>query len=393
MALVYNQTNLQNDPTHIYYDLDMTNNDQTGLKAPVPLVFNEIRNSPVLSNPSDYFLSVIRFQVDSVTLPSFIPQIEVGQANPNKTIYTVTLSYQYLGNIYTVQEPVIFVPQQDSEPVPAPPLTQQDLTSEYYYIYSYQWFIRLINTALTDAYVALDALVTGAGGALPSSHAPFLVWDSNTSKAKLYADQAGYDDSLSPPIFIFFNSPLFTLFSSFQATYLGYQNISNGQNYLMNVYSNYTNLQTLTTPAATFIVMEQEYPTAPVWNAVESIVFTTGLIPVVPTNVAVPSVFNSEANLINTGNNANISNVISDFEVGLTSGWEYKPLVQYNPTSEYRMYDLQSNQPLSAIELRCFWKDRFGNLYPLKLASGCSANMKIMFRKKAFNLSEPKYDF
>jgi hypothetical protein len=54
-----------NSPIHIYYDLNIVNNNQDTKNGPPQLVFNDIRNSSILSNPSDYFLSVIRFTLQT----------------------------------------------------------------------------------------------------------------------------------------------------------------------------------------------------------------------------------------------------------------------------------------------------------------------------------------
>ena len=66
---------LSQEPSHIYYDLNIVNNDTTGTKAPVKINFNEIRNSPIILNPEDYFVSVVRFKLEtSYTLPAYVPQ-------------------------------------------------------------------------------------------------------------------------------------------------------------------------------------------------------------------------------------------------------------------------------------------------------------------------------
>ena len=43
------------------------------------------------------------------------------------------------------------------------------------------------------------------------------------------------------------------------------------------------------------------------------------------------------------------------------------------------------NSAISNIDIYSYWKDSMGNLYPLMLSSGCSANFKLLFRKRNFN--------
>ena len=78
------------DLTHIYLDLDVVNNSSTEKQ---PLVFNETRNMPFLTNSQDYFCSVVRFTLQtSNSSPVFIPDILTGQSDYNKTVYAITMS-------------------------------------------------------------------------------------------------------------------------------------------------------------------------------------------------------------------------------------------------------------------------------------------------------------
>ena len=82
-------------PAHIYYDLDVVNSIQPSLTTsqssqPNRLTFTEVRSSPILDNPSDYYLSIVRFSLDTAgSMPLFVPQIElqnqVGSAPWNNT--------------------------------------------------------------------------------------------------------------------------------------------------------------------------------------------------------------------------------------------------------------------------------------------------------------------
>ena len=70
--------------THIYYDISVFNNDISGA-MPVNLTFNEMRSGGALiDNPSNYFFSIVRFEIDTPKLPLFIPQ-----ARPNALILTI----------------------------------------------------------------------------------------------------------------------------------------------------------------------------------------------------------------------------------------------------------------------------------------------------------------
>lgn len=379
------------DSDHIYYNITILNSDN-GTTAPPEVVFNEIRNSPYLNNPQDYYMSVVRFSLETPTLPVFIPQAQLGQTDPNKLIYSVTLSWEDAATStnYVQQTFLTWTSQNSNEPLPKPPIEFQDLTSFYYYCYSYQWFIDIVNRAFATCYSALNAQVVAAGKALPSANAPIMEWDIPAYRGILDCDASGYDLNMDvplstmKPIKIFFNAPMFNLFSSFESYNYGFSNITFGRNFQVRVRS-VNGLNYLLMPAGwTALQIYQEYATTPLWNPVQSLVFTTSLLPVVPELTAVPKVFGSDSRFFNVGNNSNITSVLTDFEVGLTTGSEYKPNVQYTPTAEYRLVDLFGNNPLSALEIRVFWKDSWGNLVPFTLNSGCAASIKLMFRRKDF---------
>ncbi len=134
------------------------------------LRFEEIRNTPFLDGDSaEYFCSIVRFTIQTGnTLPVFIPSIVTGQNDPNLTIYTVTLVY--LGAAVTRN--VIYVPEDNTAPEPAPPLVQQDISSKYYYVYNYSHFIEMVNAALQTAFDELRGLVTPAAFDVPKRTLP-----------------------------------------------------------------------------------------------------------------------------------------------------------------------------------------------------------------------------
>lgn len=376
--LIRNSKLNDSDAAHIYYDLSVLNNDTTGTNAPVSLVFNETRNFPYLSKPNQYFCSLVRFSLETPSLPVFIPQVQLNQTNVNQTIYSITLKYQ----TFEFQQYIQWIPQDISQPIPNVPLDIQDFTSEYYYCYNQQHWIELINNAFQSAVTGLNALI-----ALPSTISPFLKYNTG-GICDIYADASAYDKTLVNPIEIYFNSSLYTLFSSFDATYYGYRNITNGKNYRIELYTQPANLNivALTVPVAyNAIKMTQEHSTETLWSPISGIVFTTSLLPISPSLTGLPKVWNSYSNLLSSGNNCNVTSILTDMEV---QDGQYRPNVLYIPEPEYRLFDLNSDVPLSGIEIACSWRTIFGTLIPFKLNPQCSGSLKLLFRRKDFNFSK-----
>jgi hypothetical protein len=376
----YDRTN----PFHIYYDLDAVNLDKTGTQPPPILRFTEVRNNPYLNAPENYFLSVVRFAIQTPSLPIFIPIVQTGQANPNLTIYSITMEYTVAGNPIVFQKYLDFVPTNVYLPVPSAPLVNQDVSTEYYYIYNYQYIIKMINKTVLDCFNGLAAAVVAAGGVMPTTNVPFFEIDPSGFKSVLFADQAAFADTLVNPIKFFMNSAMYHLMTSYQSDYLGYSGITFGRNYRLKIYS--TSVNIFNFPTYNAIQMYQDQSSIALMNPIQSLVFTTSLLPVQETNVSAPKVFGSDSRLTSSNNNVNIAPIITDFEVPFSADNTYRPNIEYSPQSEYRLVDLYGASPISAIELSCFWKTQFGNLVPFYLNSNCKANIKLMFRRKDFNV-------
>jgi len=404
-------------PTQIYYDLDVVNTIQPSLTTsqtsqPNRLTFTEVRSSPILDNPSDYFLSIIRFSLDTAgSMPLFIPQIElqntVGAAPWNNTVYYVSVEYNppaAPADRLIAKKRVIYVPQSNILPPPttAPP-TLVEATDPYYWCNNIQAFICMINEALKDAYADI---ITQAAAASPvitlpatwiAGNEPYLLWNAERAVATLVAQADLFTqeclDNGTAEGFVYFNNPLFLLFSSFQAFH-NYtfdpnpQSVNDGEaNYLIKVFNkkggagnNYVALAANTGPPYNAIYMEQPYSTGATLCPIQSLVFTTTLLPVLPQLVSIPRVLSNNNGSI--GQNDNLSNEITDLVVNLVNGTEYFPNVLYLPTAEYRLIDLQSNSALYGIQISVAWKDVYGITHDFYLQNGCSCSLKIMFRKR-----------
>ena len=380
--------------SHIYYDV-VVSNLQSTTQRPSVFQYNDTRTTPFLMNPEDYTMSIIRFTLDTASLPVFIPQIQSNQADRDLTIYSVTLSYDG----FDAQTFIDWNPQDTSATLPSPTNAtfnkRQDDSTGYYNCYSYSWFIERVYQAFVTSFNALEA--NFGPGVLPSIYPPIINWDPTTNSATIFADCEGYDVSnpfglVDGVIGVFMNAPLYELFNSFPATYLGYDNVVNGKNYRIPLVdiggTNTTSIippgQAVPVPPATYtfwraITWSQEQSTTASWSPILSIVFTSNTLPIEPSQVSTPVVFENNQIVSLGGNNSNISNVITDL---VSSDGNYRPNVVYNPSAEYRRISLKGNRPLYNLDLNIFYKIRTGELVPFRLYSNSSATLKILFEKK-----------
>lgn len=383
-----------NGTTHIYYNISITNDDTTGRNKPPNIEFNETRTQPFLSVPAEYFMSVVRFSLDtSPGLPLFIPQAEIG-GNGTDLIYTLTYSYSPDGGVTNrdYQQKLVFSPQEKELVAPTAPISFNDLSSPYYWLSSYQWFNgEILNAALAAGWAAFKAAYPSPQlpAACYTAATPYSQWDTGANTSTLVTPQTCFDQSSTGQgalaVKLFFNTPLFSLFPSFPSECFGWSNVQNGKNYLIAVQNAGYNTSTDFLTNAVSILTFQEYATTPLWNPIQSLVFTTNLLPVVPELTAAPIRFGNTGSFTSSGNNANLTNTLTDFEVALQKGSEYLPTVNYVPAGEYRLIDLFGTSPVNSINVNIYWRNRFGALTPVTLASGGNCNLKIMFRRKDFN--------
>ena len=399
------------DASHIYYNINISNDysgydTSNGAIIPVntttkelQLVFNQSRAQPYIINPSKYFLSVQRFTIESPNLPVFICQPIVGQANVNKSIYSITIQKQSDGATQTRN--VIWQPDDKTVTIPSGVVTTSWQTNKYYYCYSYQHFIDLINN-LFNSYSA-SGWITGSP--------PYMYFDTTTHLATIGGNvalyrtdlQGEYKATAGSGYKIYFNIELYNLFSSLKAIYKGEKGPAVGADYQL-VMDTGTNValatvqpyitNTFTNPRnntsggvdTTDVINTQEYSTLPLWTPIKNIVFRTTLLNVAPDIVGTPIVYEQGNLNINSGkNNSDILNIMIDHTVPLTIGTEYRPFIYFEPIGEFRLVELYGNQPINSMDIAVFWKDSFGNLIPFVLDIGASATIKLLFRKKTFN--------
>jgi len=380
-----NTTKRENEPDNLYFDLLISNSSSTTTK-PQPFSYNESRALPFIKVPELYDLSVVRFTIDTGLAPLFIPSIEPNQANRDLTAYTVTLQYK----TYIAEVSVLWIPQDTSATVPPPPSScynsHANLDTGYYNCYNYTYFCYLVYEALVSAHTTLKALATAGGdtGIDGSLYAPILTWDSTSNSAVIYANSSYFDIADANPIQIYFNAPLYSLFSSFPARYLGYEGVTYGRNYRLTVTDiGGTNSQTITVPNTqttwTAITLYQEYATTETWSPITAIVFCSNTLPIIPTQVSTPFILDENNLQKLTGSDSAQSNIITDI---VSNTGLYRPNLVYSPTAEFRRVSMIGNTPLTNIDIQIYYRLRTGHLIPFVLNSGGSVTIKLAFFKK-----------
>ena len=354
-----------NDTDNIYYNVDIINGrtTSTGSENDPIASFYEARDTPIISDISQYKMSVIRFTMDGMRdLPLFIPKIENNQPNPNKTVYKITMVSQNVSESMSV----IFAPELQDTLL----LTSQEnqtIENEYYWVHTYSHFVKLINKTFLDLTTLINNQVVN------DIVQPKMIYNPSNKKFDLYHPKAN--------VKIYFDSNLYNLISH----YPGKKSINDDLLYYeidpINVFG--LNGYPADNPLEDYIKVEQEkYSVGTFWSPIASIVFTTNM-PIISEGVAPPLVYGG--NNINTsvGSNTNFENIITDIALSTDDAYDYKQFVSYVP-NEYRFINLENSQtPLNSLSIKVFWKSRLtSQLIPLKLSNLSNISMKFLFTKK-----------
>ena len=509
------------DSELIYYNANIINNQQRDpdtQSEPAPIRFNETRDAPIIHDASLYNYSIIRFSMNgpNKNLPLFIPLIQTNgfaysfQNVPNLTVYYVSIPYQRSWTYTNVSgvaqtktftiapqsSPIIYRPEiQNTQiaPIPLVPPTgiiKQDLSSRYYWVYTYKHFVDLINetfqaamlltyTSFQSAWNA-DTSIDQAVSPFPyPTFASFLLdhdlpsikYNEETKLFQIFGDTRAFnvanqiDGTIDPltgvpvgtnipvPAFVapvvptppfaaqpasapylrlFFNSNLYQLLTNFSNTYFSattnsrlifplsttpvqipttvittnpvlytYEILFQNQNYtnLLNNNPSLQGFQNVPPPAYNpyFLIptqkqrlywaIKQDYnSTNSLWSPVQSIVFTSTLIPVKKEYTGKPIELGNN-NIYGTASSASafepiITDFIVDQQVEKAEGW--RDFTLYEPSAEYKMNSLTaSHDEIRNIDIQVFWKYRLtGDLIPLTIPNGSDVVIKMLFRKK-----------
>jgi len=378
------------DVNNVYYDIVMQNATST-LK---PATFLEERNQDIISKASDYQMSIVRFAIPGYTIP--ITVVETLGIDVSTLAYSVSLSRvgDVSGTLYQQQTYLQWVPESN---IPTPG-DFVDSTSpysfQYYSLYNYQAFVNIVNTAFATCFTLLAAQpLVGGDSAINSTSAPYIVYNPVTKLMTLVAQQT-YVNSVVAPISIYMNQKLFFFFNSFNNTLIQNPTVSGGDvlidfrytyenqpTTLQNAYTTPNVANTNPTANTPVYAITQDYAVLYNWNSLKSIVFTTGLLPT--RKEYTPSVDLTTGILNNTGAQ-NFLPIVTDFVPNTVDGTENRSTIIYNPSAEYRMVDLTSNEPIRKIQLSLYWQDARLRLYPINIGAFDLVTVKMLFRRIRF---------
>lgn len=369
----------QDYPDNIFYTVKFEN--QFISDAPNEgdkLAVKNDMTSIILKKQSDFKCAVHSFSLD-MDIPLFIFPVKQGtNANPLLSDYGVCLSHA--GSDYPA--PVLYSPQSNNPVGIAPNSNQgiQDLSTLYYYVYSINHFLEMVNSALTVAYTALNAAVPAT-----FPEAPYFIHEPEIGLISLIVPYEYFTNNAQ----IFMNRLLSAYFSSFYFFYAGI-NQANFKDYQI-IVSNYNNENayalkgaSIPVPPATpsYLKIKSEYDTRYRWNNIRSLVFTSDSIKT--RNEYLPQTTNLNAfQLTNSAFNPNFQNVLSYFDIISESSGTRIPWteIQYYQPHIYKWIDLVSDEVLNRIQVNIFYELQTGELVPVRIPPTTTSKITLLFRR------------
>jgi hypothetical protein len=337
----------------------------------VPASFNLAKTVPVLRESNKYLMTVAKLSVSTNTVPrmySYIQSYDVGNTDPNVTIWNVALNY----NGKFVNQPIIHVPQGDY--LQPPNLTAnnryQDLSpqyQQYYKIDSIQHFVDMMNTALTSAFTQLQGFVSPA---LNTTTAPYFLFNRSTGFIDLVADYNFYNPNLTTPVLIYMDPNL----KSIMRNYNYYEDTQLGD-YFQFIMRNEPG-DTTNTYCRQECEQLNQFSTAMVELAVSS------------SNMGIRPTYQDGAAQIGVENQTNAQSLttsrslITSFSVQETpASNDNRIILTYTPSGQYRYFSIDNSSAINNIDLQVTYKDIYANEFLLQLAPGGFVDLLIQFAR------------
>jgi len=346
---------------HIYYNVNF---------SPPPgassgnMEYNIQLNSPLLQNPGDFSLAIVRFDLSLADVPYLIFRIQEGltQANPNLGVYSFTLSYG--GNDYTNYS--IYDNAYHQLPIPIAPIQNEGLqfVDYYYYIFEIPVMVDYLNRALAQSTIDLLA----ANPVLAPLSTPYLKYNPETKLIDFYVPRKFETSNIE----LWFNNATYKLLAGFKIFYSS-NFTSQKRNRLIiesgQEYSNgYTQFGLLPVVPPLWYIFKPDSPQIYSWSELQNIVIKTSLLPI-----------RNEFSIVSGSTQLTPEPILTDFSV--PSNIDSNVLtISYANQGVYRYIDLLTENPLSQIDISVFWKDKKGILRPMIVYSSDKfSNMKLAF--------------
>lgn len=356
---VKSQSNIEN----IYLNL-VINHNGPGY-VPTPAVYNSVQTNPIVDKASDWYISIIRFDIPLSIIPLYIFPIVPASTSlnpqPNPNLSPMVIGFTVLGLDY--ERNLIYVSDNPAYPAPVQNIVNQQVITVYYFVYSYDNLINSLNVATNAAWVAAGS----PGGGI----SPFFYFNPNTGLISFVVSDA----FITSGAIMYCNTYLLNFIDSFNFNHVSLT-ANHEYNFVLdtNPQRGWPTVSTPITAPQTYYQFIQNYSSLAYWTALRKILFISNSLPIV--NEYEPS----------SSIQQNVSTslpIITDFVPAIEFASQSRSIAYYYPTSQYRLVNLIGDIPIQKLDMKIYWQDKFNNIYQLYLPYGNEINIKLAFIKKS----------
>lgn len=313
----------------------------------------ETRNSPIVERPVEYEASVVRFRVNTNSIPIFVPRRDPSVPGFFPTFQGFALTNSDVG--------------------PYSPINATTQQAEIG-VFSYTEWLDQINIQMGISLAFVPAPPPGLA-------APFFALNPATGLISMFVQTLWMQPST---LGIYFNYYLQNILRFPYIDFNGFGTVG-GRDYQIRV----TNSSVLIPPVGSrqgypqgvqtivgdVLQVSQEQPSLFLWNELKTITFISTLM---PTNHEYQPNSRSDSGV----DNSSLS-ILTDFDIiPDEENAAANNVVQYFPPGEYRMFTLNGTNPITQVDIRATWTDVQGISRQLLLNPLGSMSLKLMFRKK-----------
>lgn len=340
--------------SYIYYNIRIINDVEA---EPINYLkvceFNETRVIPIVTNPREYELAVVRFSIPTSNIPLII--------------YSEKFK---LGLTFNGTEVEATLP---------PPPNNNDIYGVAFY--TYQEIADSFTAAFKDLYDQMFLLEPGLGSIVTNGTSPFVTFDSKSNLYSIFAETGWDTEQPNAPVFSI-GSFLARFFQS-SFSFIVNQSASSDSFVYQVVIKDNKNNDIPSGSGYDLYRMQQLFPTTGLINSFKNIVFQTDRIPVAGEYI---TGFSRGADgVLSSSVGTNVTRtIITDFEP--LSDLQDNSTLQYFPRGPLRYYALTNTEELRTIDVKVFWEDYEQRLFPIYLSPGDACTIKLQFRKRSEHL-------
>ena len=318
----------------LYVNLDFKNDTNNIVDSK----FNFTPSGNILDKDvNKYQISVIRFNVDSLLFPVMIyedsPDLDITMISDNND-FSVKLNYQSFSDLPTNDE-------------------------RYYYIYSINHFLDIVNKGLKDCFDGLENL----DNTILSTEPPKFIYEDNKIN---YICEKNYSIDTTGNIVKFFFSKKLAQFFQFHKTFINYTSL--GDLLYMQFLPEFNFINEVDT---NLIHMIAEHNNANFLSPFKKLIITSSMT------------MKNELKLDNNRSENVIENenIITDFTSDYQNPHELREGIFYFNNDETRFIVLNSSSSIRNFDISFKYVDKQNITRPLLLQADESFNIKLLFKK------------